>query len=70
MPDIRSEMMGSVVRIPVTEGSRLEIGDIVAVIECMKTEIPVVAERAGLVTWIAVAEGEAIDRGKLLVVLD
>ncbi|WP_255690931.1 biotin/lipoyl-binding carrier protein [Pseudonocardia terrae] len=70
MADIRSEMMGSVVRIPVTEGSRLAAGDTVAVIECMKTEIPILAERAGTVTKVAVAEGAAVENGDLLVVLD
>ncbi|MCE3550874.1 biotin/lipoyl-binding protein [Pseudonocardia sp. RS11V-5] len=53
-----------------TEGSRLAAGDTVAVIECMKTEIPILAERAGTVTKVAVAEGAAVENGDLLVVLD
>lgn len=70
MPDVRSEMMGSIVRVSVEEGARIERGDTIAVIECMKTEIPVQAQRAGTVTHLAIAEGSAVESGDLIAVLD
>ena len=52
------------------EGDRVEAGDTVVLLESMKMEIPVLAERAGTVTAIKVTVGDVVQDGDVLVVLD
>jgi acetyl-CoA/propionyl-CoA carboxylase biotin carboxyl carrier protein len=42
------------------------VGDPVAVIEAMKMEQPVTAHRAGVVTDLAVAVGDALSAGQVI----
>jgi acetyl-CoA/propionyl-CoA carboxylase, biotin carboxylase, biotin carboxyl carrier protein len=58
-------MQGSVVKVA-EPGDRVEPGDPVAVIEAMKMEQPVAAHRAGVVTDIAVAVGDAVSAGQVI----
>ena len=46
---IRAEIAGTVLRIKIAVGDQVADGDVVAVLESMKMEIPVVAEVAGTV---------------------
>lgn len=66
----KSEVSGSVWKIEVTAGQTVAEGDVLMLIESMKMEIPVVAEKAGTVASILVAEGDAIVEGQAVVVLD
>lgn len=61
MGEVRAPITGSVWQILVGVGDAFAEGDVVAVIESMKLEIPVEAEEPGTVTAILVAEGDAID---------
>ena len=66
----KSEVSGSVWKIEVAIGQKVAEGDILMLIESMKMEIPVVAERAGTVAAILVAEGDAIIEGQSVVTLE
>jgi biotin carboxyl carrier protein len=66
---VKSEIAGSVWKIEVAVGDRVEMDDSLIVLESMKMEIPLLAPRAGTVTEILVAEGEAIAEGDVAVVL-
>lgn len=66
----KSEVSGSVWKIEVTLGQKVAEGDILVLIELMKMEIPVIAEQAGAVASILVAEGEAITEGQSVVTLE
>ncbi len=66
----KSEVSGSVWKIEVTLGQKVAEGDILVLIESMKMEIPVIAEQAGAVASILVAEGEAITEGQSVVTLE
>jgi acetyl-CoA carboxylase biotin carboxyl carrier protein len=66
----KSEVSGSVWKIEVAVGQNVAEGDIVALIESMKMEIPVVVEKAGKVASILVAEGDAIVEGQSVVILE
>jgi acetyl-CoA carboxylase biotin carboxyl carrier protein len=66
----KSEVSGSVWKIEVTAGQSVAEGDVLMLIESMKMEIPVVAEKAGTVASILVAESDAIVEGQAVVVLD
>ena len=68
--EAKSEVIGSVWKIEVALGQKVADGDILVLIESMKMEIPVVAEAAGTVASILIAEGEAITEGQSVVVLE
>ncbi|CAL8981377.1 Acetyl-/propionyl-coenzyme A carboxylase alpha chain [Rhodoplanes serenus] len=64
---MHAEMPGVVVAVPVGAGATVERGDVLAVIEAMKFENPVTADRAGVVAEIACAIGETVQAGQALV---
>jgi len=68
--EIVSELVANVLSIDVTVGDRVEAGDTVVLLESMKMEIPMLAERAGVVTAIKVVAGDVVQDGEVLVVLD
>jgi len=68
--EIVSELVANVLVIEVAEGDRVEAGDTVVLLESMKMEIPMLAERAGTVTAIKVTVGDVVQDGDVLVVLD
>jgi biotin carboxyl carrier protein len=67
MADVRADMVANVMEIYVTQGSQIEIGDTIVLLESMKMEIPVIAEEAGKVSRIAVSVGDVVQEGDLLV---
>ena len=67
---IVSELVANVLSIDVALGDRVEAGDTVVLLESMKMEIPMLAERAGLVTAITVTVGDVVQDSDVLVVLD
>jgi acetyl-CoA carboxylase biotin carboxyl carrier protein len=67
--EIVSELVANVLAIEVAEGDRVEAGDTVVLLESMKMEIPVLAERGGTVTAIKVSVGDVVQDGDVLVVL-
>ncbi len=66
MADVRSELTASVFKIEVAVGDRVEEGQPLVVLESMKMEIPVVADRAGTVEEILVSEGEVVEEGAVV----
>lgn len=65
----RAPMPGSVLHIPVQEGSEVKRGDTLVVIESMKIEVAIKAERDGVVEAIHTAPGRSFDRDAVLVTL-
>ena len=51
-------------------GDRIDEGDTVVILESMKMEMPVEAEDGGTVREIRCQEGQAVNEGDVLVVLD
>jgi acetyl-CoA carboxylase biotin carboxyl carrier protein len=66
----KSDVSGSVWKIEVALGQKVAEGDTLVLIESMKMEIPVVAEKAGTVASILVAEGDGIIEGQSVVTLE
>jgi acetyl-CoA carboxylase biotin carboxyl carrier protein len=69
MGKVRSEVSGSVWKIEVTVGQRVNEGDTLMVVESMKMEIPVTAPATGTVTEILVAEGESVVDDQVILML-
>ncbi|MDX1496532.1 MAG: urea carboxylase [Salinisphaeraceae bacterium] len=66
---IDSPVSGSVWQCQVSEGAQVAEGQLLMVLESMKTEIPVYASAAGTVTHLLRNSGQRVDAGQALVVL-
>jgi biotin carboxyl carrier protein len=68
--EVAAEIAGNVWKIETTVGAQVEEEEVLLILESMKMEIPVEAPRAGRVAEVRVAEGDSIEEGAVLVVLD
>jgi biotin carboxyl carrier protein len=68
--ELRAEMAANVWKVLIAEGDAVLADAELLVLESMKMEIPVLAEAAGTVRRVAVAEGTTVAEGDLLLVLD
>ena len=67
---IKSPMPGKVVKVLVNAGDRVEAGHTVIILSAMKMESEFKAGKDGIVTEIAVKEGDTVDSNQLLVVIE
>ena len=56
-------MQGTIVKLAVTEGQQVAEGDLVVVLEAMKMEQPINAHKAGTITGLSAAVGDAVTAG-------
>jgi biotin carboxyl carrier protein len=63
-------MVANVLAVSVSEGEVVQPGQTLAILESMKMEIPVVPEFGGVVRRVAIAVGDVVQEGDLLVSLD
>jgi biotin carboxyl carrier protein len=71
MPEeIKAHITGVVFQISAKPGDAVAAGDPVIVLESMKMEIPVEAPRAGSVQEIRVQEGQTVQEGETVAILD
>jgi acetyl-CoA carboxylase biotin carboxyl carrier protein len=68
--NVKSEIAGNVWKIQTKPGDRVEVDGEIVILESMKMEIPVLSPKAGTIKEIRVSEGEAIDEGQLVAILD
>jgi biotin carboxyl carrier protein len=68
--EIKAHITGVVFQITTKPGDAVGAGDPVIVLESMKMEIPVEAPRAGTVKEIRVAEGQTVQEGETVAVLE
>ena len=67
--EIVAEMVANVWKVVAAPGDALAAGDTIVILESMKMEIPVVAEHAGTLAALRVAEGEVVQEGDVIAVL-
>ena len=70
MPEVEAHITGTVWKIEVAVGDKVQEGDTVVILESMKMEMPVEAEDPGVVKEILVEEGQSVSEGDALVVLE
>ena len=63
-------MQGTIVKVIVAEGDTVEAGDPIVVLEAMKMENNVCAEKSGTVAEIKVAEGDSVGGGDVIAVIE
>ena len=57
------QMSAKVIRVLVTAGQAVALGDTLVVLEAMKMEMPIRAPRAGVITAVRCAEGDLVQPG-------
>jgi acetyl-CoA carboxylase biotin carboxyl carrier protein len=67
---VEAQVTGSVWRIEKREGEVLAEGDVIIILESMKMEIPVESPCAGRLAEIRVDEGESVEEGAVLAVIE
>lgn len=67
---VASEITGTVWKIEVTSGERVEEDDVIMILESMKMEIPVLAPAAGKIKEIVTSEGANVAEGQTLAIID
>ena len=67
---VQAIMPGTIVRLLVQEGDRVEAGDVVAVLEAMKMENELATPISGVVRGVHVQPGEAVEMQALLVEIE
>ncbi len=66
--EVRTEVTGNVWKVLVKPGDTVAVGDVLFILEVMKTEVPFEAEVAGTVTAVHLTEGsEGVEEGALAV---
>ncbi len=67
--EVRSEVTGSVWKIEAAVGTRVAADEPILLIESMKMEIPVCCESAGTVVEIFALEGESVEDGEVVAIV-
>jgi biotin carboxyl carrier protein len=68
--EVRAEMVANVWKVVAAEGAEVSDGDTLVILESMKMEIPVLAEGSGTLTHLHVAEGDIVQEGDLIAVIE
>lgn len=68
--EVRPPMPGSIVKIEVSEGQKVNEGDALIIVEAMKMETTLYSSINGIVTAVNVAPGEQVASDKILVVVE
>jgi acetyl-CoA carboxylase biotin carboxyl carrier protein len=66
---VHAHITGTVWKIEVRAGDRVEEGQVCVILESMKMEMPVESPRAGVVDKVHVVEGQSIAEGDPVVTL-
>jgi acetyl-CoA/propionyl-CoA carboxylase biotin carboxyl carrier protein len=63
---VTAPMQGTIIKIEVADGDRVEQGDLIVVLEAMKMEQPLLAHKAGTVTALQAEVGATVTSGAVL----
>ena len=70
MTDIKAHITGTIWKIKVKAGDKVDEGDVLVIIESMKMEMPIEANDPGTVKEVKAKEGQAVNEGDVLLVVD
>ena len=68
--EIRAEMVANVWKVVKAAGDEVVEGDTLVILESMKMEIPVISESDGTIVELAVNEGDVVQEGDLIAVVE
>jgi oxaloacetate decarboxylase alpha subunit len=67
---VAAPLAGNVWKIEVTSGQKVQEGDLLLILEAMKMENEIFADKDGVVSQILIQEGNAVDIGQVLLTID
>jgi acetyl-CoA/propionyl-CoA carboxylase biotin carboxyl carrier protein len=67
---LESPMQGTVVKVVKGNGDRVEVGDLIVVLEAMKMEQPLIAHKAGTISKLHVNVGQTVASGATLCLIE
>jgi biotin carboxyl carrier protein len=67
---IEAPLPGAVLEVKVQEGQRVEVGQVLIILEAMKMENEVTAPTAGKIKSLRVQKGSSVDANQVLVIVD
>ena len=70
MTEVKAELVGNLWKIVVAVGQAVEEDDTLMILESMKMEIPITSPTSGTVAQILVAEGEVVQEGQTVAIID
>src|SRR5690625_7889249 len=70
MNEVKASIAGSIWKIVVSQGEQVEAGQDIVILESMKMEIPIASEGAGTVKELKVAEGDFVNEGDTIAVIE
>ena len=68
--EVEAQIPGNLLKIERAVGDTVEVDDVIMIIESMKMEIPVEAPCRGTIAQICVSEGDRIEEGIVLAVIE
>ena len=68
--EVRVPMQGTIIKVLVEVGDSVEIGDPICVLEAMKMENNILAEKAGKIMEIRVSSGDSVENGDVVAVIE
>ena len=68
--EVRAHITGTVWKIEKQTGATVAEGETIVILESMKMEMPVEAPVGGVVIEIRIKEGEPVDEGRVLAMID
>ena len=70
MAEIRAEMVANVWKVVAAQGDHVDDGDTLVILESMKMEIPVLAPVAGTIKEFLVKEGDVVQEGQTVAIIE
>jgi len=70
MTEVKAELVGSVWKVEAKPGDQVEEDDVLMILESMKMEIPITSPLTGTVKQILVHEGEVVQEGQTVAVVE
>ena len=70
MVEVKASMAGTVWKVSSQQESRSRSGQDIVILESMKMEIPIATEQTGLIKEVKVKEGDFVNEGDVLAVID
>jgi acetyl-CoA carboxylase biotin carboxyl carrier protein len=68
--EVKAELVGNLWKIVVQVGQAVEEDDTLMILESMKMEIPITTPTSGTVKEILVAEGQVVQEGQTVAIID
>ncbi|WP_173916390.1 acetyl-CoA carboxylase biotin carboxyl carrier protein subunit [Halobacillus sp. Marseille-Q1614] len=70
MNEVKASMAGSVWKIVANQGDSVQDGEDIVILESMKMEIPIPAEKSGTIKELKVTEGDFVNEGDIIAIIE